>query len=488
MAGLGAIDHLVVLMLENRGFDHLMGYLYEEDEPRHFLPDEDRIFRGVAGRSDLGGWDQGSPARFWPVHRAPWASVHDMNAPFPDPGEAHTPHMNRQFYGVDEVSPDPAERPEIAPMSGFVADYVRVARAHAQRSGREEAPDEAFAEEITRCFGPEATPVLSGLARAYAVSDAWFASVPSCTYANRSFLHCADSGGWVDNDPPPRWSQNTCPTLFERLDEVLPPERAWAVYWDPQDLVPLTRLIHRPLYDNRFNDRFLDMERFEEDCAAGRLPAYAFVQPRILLNNNDMHPAYVAGQTTWSSVLGGDALVARVYDALRRGPGWRRTLLVIVFDEHGGTFDHAPPPAAVPPHRQPPYALEHGFRFDRLGARVPAVLVSPWIEAGTVFRAAGPRPLEHASIIRTATERWGLRPLTDRDRAAPSLAPVLTLSAPREDAPAFVPRPCLTLPPHEARQAPLMGLQSALLRLAARRGQALELDFERLGEALDWVF
>lgn len=484
---LAKFDHLVVLMLENRGFDHLMGYLYEHDAPRRFVPPADPVFRGVAGRPELGCWDGAPRPRFWPAHKAPWRTIHDMNVPFPDPGEEHQPHMNHQLFGVDEVPADPAQRP--APtMGGFVADYLRVARERARAAGRQEAPDEAFAEEIMRCYPPEATPVLSGLARAYAVSDAFFASVPSCTYPNRSFLHAADSSGWVDNDPPPRWSQNGCPTVFERLSDALPPGQDWAVYWDPQDRLPLTRLIHRPLYDDRFDNHFLDMERFEEDCAAGRLPAYSFVQPRILLNNNDMHPAYFAGQTEYSSVLGGEQLVARVYDALRAGPRWQRTLFVILFDEHGGTYDHVPPPAATPPHADPPYPLEHGFGFDRLGCRVPAVFVSPWIEAGTVFRAAGSTPLEHCSVIRTLCARFGLPALTDRDRAAPDLSPVLALDAPRTDAPAFTPRPCDPLPEHEARQAPLIGLQRMILNIAARRKGLLKLDFERVGQVLDLLY
>lgn len=483
-----AFDHLVVLMMENRGFDHLMGYLYERDPPARFVPPHDPVFRGVAGRSDLGCWDSQDPPRFWPAHRAPWATVADMNVPFPDPGEAHTPHMHHQLFGVDEVDPDPARRPETPPMSGFVTDYVRVARRRAWAAGRKGVTDQALAEEIMRCYPPEATPVLSGLARAYAVSDAFFASVPSCTYPNRSFLHAADSSGWVDNEPYPRWSQNQATTIFQRLSDALPPGRDWAVFWDPQDRVPLTRLIHRPLYDHSFDNRFLDMEQFEARCAEGDLPAYSFVQPRILLNNNDMHPAYFAGQTTWSSVLGGERLIARVYDALRRGPAWERTFFVILFDEHGGTYDHAPPPAATPPHRAPPYPLEHGFRFDRLGCRVPAVFVSPYIEAGTVFRAEGPAPLEHCSVIRTLCEVFGLEPLTDRDRAAPDLLGVLTRDTPRRDAPAFTPRPCEALPDDQARRAPLIGLQRAILSLAAHREGRLTLDLERIGQALDLIF
>jgi len=128
----------------------------------------------------------------------------------------------------------------------------------------------------------------------------------------------------------------------------------------------------------------------------------------------------------------GQQLIHDVYEALRDGPGWPQTLLIVTYDEHGGRYDHVPPPSgAVPPD---PSAGEFGFDFTRFGVRVPAVLVSQLIEAGTVFRAAaGSTPIDHTSILKTVQERWGLPALTARDAAAPSLGGVVTLAAPRTD-------------------------------------------------------
>jgi phospholipase C len=132
-------------------------------------------------------------------------------------------------------------------------------------------------------------------------------------------------------------------------------------------------------------------------------------------------------------------LIARCYDAIRNGAGWEKTLFIITYDEHGGTWDHVPPPAAVPPDNQ----RHDGFAFDRYGVRVPAVLVSPWIPAGTVVRAPEPGPpFDHASILATLRKIFGpFNALTKRDAAAPDLLGALSLQAPTNHGPRSLPLP-----------------------------------------------
>ena len=113
------LDHLVVLMLENRSFDCLLGYLYEHDAPERFVGDGDPVFGGVAGLT-LTNPDDRTPPRLVPVTKAPWQSAGDMCHPCPDPGELHHPNVNRQLYGTSD--PDPPPHP--APMNGFVLDYM----------------------------------------------------------------------------------------------------------------------------------------------------------------------------------------------------------------------------------------------------------------------------------------------------------------------------------------------------------------------------
>jgi phospholipase C len=130
----------------------------------------------------------------------------------------------------------------------------------------------------------------------------------------------------------------------------------------------------------------------------------------------------------------GEQLIHDVYYALRNGPNWNQTLLIITYDEHGGCYDHVPPPqGAVPPDHS---AGEYGFDFTRFGPRVPTVLVSPLIAAGTVFRVPdASMPLDHTSILKTLETRWSLPNLTARDAAAPDVSAVLTLTTPRSDDP-----------------------------------------------------
>jgi len=134
-----------------------------------------------------------------------------------------------------------------------------------------------------------------------------------------------------------------------------------------------------------------------------------------------MHPPHDVGY--------GDQLVADVYNALHTSAAWAKTLLVVTFDEHGGCFDHVAPPSAVPPSQSQPQQV---FAFDRYGVRVPAVVVSPFISPGTVFRSSG-QPFDHTSIIKTLRRRFGIpAPLTARDTLAPDFEQVLDLDAPSD--------------------------------------------------------
>ncbi len=132
----------------------------------------------------------------------------------------------------------------------------------------------------------------------------------------------------------------------------------------------------------------------------------------------------------------GEQLIAATYNAVRAGPRWDRTLLVITYDEHGGCYDHVPPPAAVSPG--PPYP--DGFRFDRFGVRVPTVLISPWIPAGSVVRPPeGGPPFDHTSVIATLHRAFNLGPEpTPRVEAAPDLLGALSLPRPDNQGPEWI--------------------------------------------------
>jgi phospholipase C len=301
--------------------------------------------------------------------------------------------------------------------------------------------------QVMTGYTPQQLPVLSSLARGFATFDHWFAEVPSQTFTNRSFFHAASASGFVVNSPYANFPlHNNAETLFERLEAK---GLSWRVYADPPSRIPFTGLIHAPRLRHRFATHFLSTDQFLADAEQGTLPTYAFIEPNLWHGHNDMHlpiAALVPGLAfdAPSSVLGGEALVAKVYNAIRSsaspdGSNCFNTLLLVLFDEHGGTYDHVPPPPATPPDRARP-AGQLGFGFDRLGVRLPAIAISPWIPQQRVVNDL----YHHTSVIQTLRKRWDLgRPLTARDADAADLTPVLSLEAPRapEDWPEVAPQP-----------------------------------------------
>ena len=189
---------------------------------------------------------------------------------------------------------------------------------------------------------------------------------------------------------------------------------------------------------------------FADDAKKGDLPEYVFIEPHYFgKDQNDQHPP--------SDVRRGDKLIADVYEALRSNPAlFAETLLVVVYDEHGGFYDHVEPPAAVRPDER---TARNGFAFDRLGPRVPAILISPWLDQGVSHAI-----LDHTSILRLAADLWpGVEPLGDRAKAANSPLAGLTMRPTPREMPAC---PVLPDPPASVLWAPLNGQQKALAALA----------------------
>lgn len=393
----GKIEHVVVLMLENRSFDNILGRLY---------PKSDR-FDGLA-MDEWNPWhrEDGSIERV-----RVWSSeaIDPPTLPKEDPGEFFA-DMQVQIYGLTR-----AGQPT---MDGFVDNYMRQS---ALRS-----PDP---KAVMHVYRPEQLPASTLLARSFGVCDRWFASAPCETWPNRYFLHCGTAGGYVNNERstfPYRWPR-FMPTIFRRLDRR---GYTWKVYF--HDLPQAATLVELwPKIPTHFC--FFDPQ-FAVDAGSGRLPSYSFIEPRYYSSirkgalPNDQHPPH--------DLQDGEALVAAVYNALRSAPTWQRTLLLILYDEHGGCYDHVPPPPAVSPGG--PYP--DGFRFDRYGVRIPAVIVSAYLPAGSVVRPIGPRPFDHCSVQSTLHKLFELgEPLSPRVAAAPDVLSALSSRAPDNAGPDRIP-------------------------------------------------
>jgi phospholipase C len=437
MSSLNKIDHFVVLMLENRSFDNILGQLYPASAS----------FDGLTG-NEFNPDPNGNPVKVW--NAPPDTSKQTMTIPDPDPGELWL-DMNVQLFGTPNVPVPP-----VAPMKGFVDNYL---------AQEDVAPGNYDPRAIMHFFTPGQVPVISTLAKQFAVSDRWFASAPCQTWPNRFFVHTATANGYQNNMPLHLPYEMT--TIYNRFE--LAGNENWKIYFHD---IPQSKTLAKlwPLASHfHFFNSFLD------DARLGTLPTYSFIEPRYfpLFTSlpNDQHPPH--------NVTLGEQLIADIYNALRSSPQWTKTLFIITYDEHGGCYDHAAPPAATPPSKTPTAP----FNFDRFGVRVPAVLVSPYIKQGTILRPPGNTPYDHTSIIATLRERFPDlgAPLTDRDAAAPDLAGVLTLANPDNLGPEQINALPYTPTPAEAALAqaqPLNGMQEALTHLAANLPNTTGADFQ----------
>jgi len=392
-AGLDNLKHIVVLMMENRSFDHMLGFARTDNWRIEALKGDETnqdSNNGVAQVSD----DAGYAGDFTP-----------------DPGHSGFDTLT-QLYGDPNTSV--MQEPN---MSGFVRSY----------EGKGLNPQDAH--RIMKCFPPQAVPVLTGLAQQFCVCDHWFSSVPGPTFPNHAFIHGATSMGRVDMGID--WG-NMSATIYERLaenkvDSVL-------YYQDSSMAMTFDGLAGNSNFFGSFDDDFLPA------CAANDLPPYSFIEPRFANSpGGDGDPAYSASdQHPDHDVKEGEALIQTVFNAIWRNTKLRNsTLLVIVYDEHGGLFDHVHPPTTVTPDshvwKGDATSTDPPFDFTRLGVRVPAVLISPYISAGVIDS----RIYDHTSVI--ATARKLLIPnvadshLTERDRLANTFEDNLTLQQPRTD-------------------------------------------------------
>jgi phospholipase C len=362
------VQPVVVLMLENRSFDHMLGFLDHGGLP----PVE-----GPANPLDPA---DPKSARYHPFR------LKDHRALSRDPKHGY-PDVMRQLTAKGP----PWQLPGELTNEGFAWNYH-------ERTG-------APAKEVLGCYTPELLPVMSTLAREYAVCSRWLCSLPSETWPNRLFAHSGTSNNLVENVE----ELYSTRTVFEALSDA---GRNWQIY--AGDIPQVA--VYKELWWHDGGPRFSRLSEFFEHAREGRLRNYSFLEPRHFGSAaNSQHPL--------EQVVLGEELIRDVYEALAANPKtWRSTLLLITYDEHGGFFDREPPPPAVPPE---PGAQDekHGFGFDLLGPRVPAIVVSPYVTRGSVDDTDH----DHTSIIASLREIFAFEEtLTDRDANAIGVADLLT--------------------------------------------------------------
>nr|XP_009599478.1 non-specific phospholipase C4-like [Nicotiana tomentosiformis] len=231
-----------------------------------------------------------------------------------------------------------------------------------------------MSEAVMNGFKPEAVPVYKELVTEFAVCDRWFAAVPASTQPNRLFVHSGTSHGLTSNDTTKLILGAPQKTIFESMDEA---GYTFGIYYQ----YPPATLFYRNLRKLKYIKNFHQFDlHFKNHCKEGKLRNYVVIEQRYfdltILPRNDDHPSH--------DVFEGQKFVKQVYEALRSSPQWNEILFIIIYDEHGGFFDHVPTPVTGVPSPDGINGLEpYKFQFNRLGVRVPAILISPWIERGT---------------------------------------------------------------------------------------------------------
>jgi phospholipase C len=397
-------DHLVVVMMENHSFDNLLGALRRKNP---LVDGLDFDGQGHALNSNPGSARLGAEVLSFPLHTT-----------------AQAKKVSQSWKATHEQIAGGA-------MSGFV--------------------ESVGATEPMGFYTPEALPFAYSLAETFTVANRWFCSVPGPTYPNRRFLLAGTAFGGtttgVDtllDDPPPHG------TIFDQLSQH---HISWYDYFTD---IPMTSVI--PSIVLKHAGHHAPISKFFHDCQAGTLPAVSFVDPGLGVIGSVLNglPSTVKdilellganfsstdpGQTEEDpqNMDYGEAWAHGVVEAVLMSPKWNRTLLIYTYDEHGGYYDHVPPPPALPPDSIPA-KLQPGDPpggYNMYGPRVPAIVVSPYSKAGGVSNLL----YDHTSILATIEWKWNLPALTARDANANHVMDFLDPANPTLENPPFIQTP-----------------------------------------------
>jgi phospholipase C len=385
------IEHVIVLMLENHTFDKMLGFLKKGE--------------GLTGKE----FNLVDPAN--PNSQRVFVSDKAESVTSPDP--MHTLRdTNIELFGPNGT----VQTKDLN--NGFLFDYIR-------RAGG----DLETGKKIMQSYSPDSLPVLSALAGEFCLCDRWFASVPGPTFPNRFYAHAATSDGQAFNNKNHDYAMRT---IYNSLQDQ---NHTWSIYF--HDIT--VALMLSQIKDEKTN--FKRFAAFFQDSKSGNLPNYSFLVPRFSdlqqRKANDQHPPH--------DVSFGEMLIADVYEAIRGNEAlWKKSLFIVLYDEHGGSYDHVHTPPFAPLQkykvRNPDgkNSASPPFKFDRLGLRVPAILVSPFVKKNSLDSTI----YEHASIPATIKKLFNLPNfLTERDKHANTFESALSLKKPRDDTPKKLKRP-----------------------------------------------
>ena len=455
--GLGNIKRIVVLMFENRSFDHLFG----DFQNANGLFDKDGKFKEECYNlhDPLNPPSEEDNPKYFPTPVDPFQPLaHDFTHDF---GDGMMPDLFGPIFTVTGEPAFPCNR-NATYTSGY-ANGELIGQIQAQPQTYP-ATNSGFFTTYNSCrqqglsamtyFKNGALKVLHKLAKEFVLCDNWHCDMPGHTLPNRAFIHCGTTcgtngttGGIDDMDGGMVNATSIFDLINQQSNLNQPP--SWKMYAPVDEYGDLGQLDTRFLNSALQNYQGVPITEFEDDCKNETLPFYSFIM--CWLPNADsytdtsMHPA--------SMIQPGENLLAGVYNTLRDSRCWKDTLLVVTFDENGGLYDHVFPPTTIPPDPQAPatiqntpgccgnkWVLNSTFDFSLLGLRVPALLISPWLSKGVIDS----KQYQNTSVTRFLIDKMNeiyqtsAPYLTSRDANAPSLDSVFSqfgLSSMRTDCP-----------------------------------------------------
>lgn len=388
---LSQIKNIVILMMENRSFDHMLGYLS--------LPPASRA--DVNGQNTDPGWLQ----RFtnYDGRRAD-QPFHSSN-PHTMPAEFDPPHERGNIAA--QIDP---QNDGTYPMNGFVSAIPQTVSA-----------DPNIRKLVMSYFGAAEAPVNDFFAKNFTICDKWFCSLPAGTQPNRLM----SMSGFSQLDV----NRNILPDqklVYDWLDER---KITWRVYHQE---IPFFSLMPRWLTDILASDKFRLFEDMESDLLntpPDQLPQVIFVEPTY---EDSPHTGTSTDDHAPAGISDGQEFLMETYKAVTASKAfWAGALLIIDYDEHGGFFDHVAPPL-IPTN--PPAEAEWTEPFTSLGVRTPAFIISPFVKAGAVSHNL----LDHISVLKLLGEKFGNGSYSPEVDARPveSVSGMLDFSNPILPAPA----------------------------------------------------
>jgi len=394
------IEHVVVIMMENRSFDHMLGYLHLN-------------YTKIDG---LTGKENNHYKADDPSSTDVKVNENGFNTGPDDPGHSWE-DTAEQIYGYI-IEPTKVGTPL---MNGFVQNALR----------NKHSPENPLS-----MFTNKSVPILNTLAVEFGVFDRWFAALPGPTDPNRAFFMSGTSNGVITNFNGTLWNQQS---YFDFLRKH---NISWRAYYQDD---PWAMMYFKDMHAADNYQYVSTLDKFFTDLSEGNLSQFTVLQPRM---------TSAKGAPTWqhpdASVEAGESLYKEIYEALRASPFWDKLAFIITYDEHGGFYDHVPPPQVGVP--SPGEKAPNGFNFDRLGIRLPTLLISPWIPKNTVIgTATGPTATsqyDSTSIIATVNKIFNITDhMTPRDAWAGTFEKeLLVLSVPRTDCPTKLPNVPETTP------------------------------------------